>query len=164
MAHIGIGTLDDRDSGSPRPTSEPRFVQDWAFTTGGGYSFIRLEPPILKKRKSTGAGSHCTPRTASFRPHFRGTWRKDRQNILFWSYRARSRARARTRKGPHKQKQVLCTLFPGGYGEPIRRQAGRSEGGRGCGWSENNYMFQTPRSALWLVGKREIRKLNPLLN
>ena len=31
----------------------------------------------------------------------RGTWRRDRQNILYWCYLHGSRARARTRKSPH---------------------------------------------------------------
>ncbi len=30
-----------------------------------------------------------------------GTWRRDRQNILYWCFVHGSRARARTRKGPH---------------------------------------------------------------
>ncbi len=57
---------------------------------------------LRKTRKSTGARSHSTARTASFRPGLRGTWRRDRQNIRFWIYRVGARARARTRKGPHK--------------------------------------------------------------
>ncbi len=103
MAHIGIGILDDRDSGSPRPTSEPRFVQDWAFTTGGGYSFIRLPSPssLVHKEKRAPVGPLLPKAVGQFKPRMGGTWQRDRQNILFWCYRARSRARARTRKGPH---------------------------------------------------------------
>ena len=104
---MSTNSTDDsgRDSGSPRPTSEPRFVQDWAFTTGGGYSFIRLPSPSSKSEKAPEHGATAPrgrPLFAQFKPSMRGTWRSDRQNILFWSYRAGSRARARMRKGLHK--------------------------------------------------------------
>jgi hypothetical protein len=43
-------------------------------------------------------------------------------------------ARARIRVGAREKKRQLSTLVVGGYADPIRRYAGRSEGGRG-GWS-----------------------------
>ncbi len=43
-------------------------------------------------------------------------------------------ARARIHAGAHEKKRQLSTLVVGGYADPIRRYAGRSEGGRG-GWS-----------------------------
>lgn len=88
---------------STNSTDEP-FVQDWSKTTGGGYSFIRLPSPSSKSEKApelAATAARGRPLFARFKPSMRGTWRKDRQNILFWSYRAGSRARARTRKGPH---------------------------------------------------------------